>query len=91
VAAGGGRRLPGAPPGRQPLTDASCAAPGAQQSDHHNTSVIPFSGTAHPARAAADDDHFGFLKLVLRSDGWTQSFKRTDGSSYDAKRMTCNQ
>lgn len=65
--------------------------PGAQQSDHHNTSVIPFSGTAHPARAAADDDHFGFLKLVLRSDGWTQSFKGTDGSSYDARRMTCNQ
>jgi hypothetical protein len=39
--------------------------------------LIPFSGTAHPARAAADDDHFGFLKLVLRSDGWTQSFTRT--------------
>jgi hypothetical protein len=45
---------------------------------------------AHPARAAADDDHFGFLKLVLRSDGWTQSFKRTDGRSYDTRRMTCN-
>jgi hypothetical protein len=45
--------------------------PGAQQSGHHNTGVIPFSGTAHPARAAADDDHVGFLKLVLRSDGGT--------------------
>jgi acid phosphatase type 7 len=53
--------------------------------------LIPFSGAAHPARAAADDDHFGFLKLVLRGDGWTQSFKRTDGTSYDTRRMSCNQ
>jgi hypothetical protein len=53
--------------------------------------LIKFSGTPHPARAAADDKHDGFLKLVLRADGWTQSFKRTDGTSYDTRRMTCNQ
>jgi len=31
------------------------------------------------------------LKLVLRPDGWTQSFKRTDGSSYDTVSIGCNQ
>jgi acid phosphatase type 7 len=52
--------------------------------------LIPFRGTVHPARSAADDDHFGFLKLVLRSDGWTQSFKRTDGTSFDTRAFGCN-
>ncbi|HEV8649525.1 MAG TPA: metallophosphoesterase [Actinomycetes bacterium] len=54
-------------------------------------SLISFSGNPHPARVAADDDHYGFLKLVLRPDGWTQSFKRTDGSSYDTVSIGCNQ
>jgi acid phosphatase type 7 len=54
-------------------------------------SLIQFSGTPHPARVEADDDHFGFLKLVLREDGWTQSFKRTDGGATQAVSIGCNQ
>ena len=53
-------------------------------------SLTQFSGATHPARVRADDDHFGFLKLVLRPDGWTQSFKRTTGGDYDTVSIGCN-
>jgi hypothetical protein len=33
--------------------------------------------------------HFGVLKLVLRQDGWTQSFKTTGGQSLDTVSVGC--
>ena len=39
----------------------------------------------------ADDGHYGFLKLVLREDGWTQSFKRVNAPDYDTVSIGCNQ
>jgi hypothetical protein len=51
----------------------------------------PFSSNIHPGRAKALQGQFGFLKLVLREDGWTQSFKSITGSDFDTVSIGCNQ
>jgi acid phosphatase type 7 len=54
-------------------------------------SLDNFSTNTHPARAKALQQQFGFLKLVLREDGWTQSFKSTSGPDFDTVSIGCNQ
>jgi acid phosphatase type 7 len=54
-------------------------------------SLDNFSTNTHPGRAKALQQQYGFLKLVLRDDGWTQSFKPTTGPDFDTISIGCNQ
>lgn len=54
-------------------------------------SLDAFSSNTHPGRAKALQQQYGFLKLVLREDGWTQSFKLTSGGEFDTVSIGCNQ
>ena len=52
----------------------------------HTAFVGPFA----PNSVAHYDDFYGFVKMVLRVDGWTQAFKTIDGRSLDAVSGGCH-
>jgi hypothetical protein len=54
-------------------------------------SLYTFSSNTHPGRAKALQGQFGFLKLVLREDGWTQSLTPATGPDFDTVSIGCNQ
>jgi hypothetical protein len=52
----------------------------------HTAFVGPFA----PNSVTHYDDFYGFVKLVLRANGWTQAFKTIDGRSLDAVSIGCH-